>query len=299
MMHVPSRPFAIASVVAAAVVTSACTVSVGNEHAKLREQHRFSVDSTPDVDLSTFDGPIEVRAWDQSGVRVEVEKRGSSRDAAASIRVEVTQNGNRIRVEATDPAEGRWANSLSNLSRSARLVAEVPRACNLTLTSGDGSVTVERVSGTINLSTKDGAVRGFELDGNLTVETGDGSVKLEHVAGALRVRTGDGPVSLGGRLGHVSVFTGDGPVALKLEPGSRVDEDWDVTTQDGGVVLYVSPDFGAQIDAATGDGTIKIDQGVTLAGQARTKRTLTASLGAGGRVLRIRSGDGGIAIRKF
>ena len=147
-------------------------------------------------------------------------------------------------------------------------MAEVPRACNLTLTSGDGSVTVERVSGTISLNTKDGAVRGFELDGNLTVETGDGSVKLEHVAGSMRVRTGDGPVWLGGRLGQVSVFTGDGPVALKLEPGSRVDEDWDVTTQDGGVVLYVSPDFAAQIDAATGDGAIKIDEGVSLGGQS-------------------------------
>ena len=298
-MSALARTFAVASVAALGLATLACTITVGDEHAKLREQHRFSVDDTPDVDLSTFDGPIEVRAWDQQGVRVEVEKRGSSREAAESIRVEAEQDGNHIRVQAIDPARGRWANSLSHRSRSARLVAEVPRACNLTLTSGDGSVTVERVSGTINLNTKDGAVRGFEIDGNLTVETGDGSVKLEHVAGTMRVRTGDGPVWLGGRLGRVSVFTGDGSVAIKLEPGSRVDEDWDVTTQDGGVVLYVSPDFAAQIDAATGDGAIKIDEGVSLGGQTRTRQTLNAAIGSGGRVLRIRSGDGSITIRRF
>jgi DUF4097 and DUF4098 domain-containing protein YvlB len=296
-MSVLRHRLLLSCVAATGLTAAGCTVTVDGDHTKVREQHHFDVEQVPSVQLSTFDGPIEVRAWDRAGVRVEVEKRGSSREAVESIRVKVAQEGDRIKVEATNAA-GRWANSISNLSRSARLVAEVPRACNLTIASGDGSVTVERVSGTISLNTKDGPVRGFELDGDLSVDTGDGSVKLEHVAGALRVRTGDGPVWLGGRLGHVTVFTGDGSVAVKLEPGSRVEGDWDVTTQDGGVVLYVPSDFAAQIDAATGDGAIKLDEGIVLADMERTRLTLTGELGAGGRRLKVRSGDGAIVFRK-
>ena len=104
---------------------------------------------------------------------------------------------------------------------------------------------------------------------------------------------------MGGRLGQLKVFTGDGSVALKLEPGTRVEGEWDVTTQDGGVVVYVPPDFAATIDAATGDGTIKVDHGMELDETMRTRHALRAAIGAGGRVLRIRSGDGSIALRRI
>ena len=38
-----------------------------------------------------------------------------------------------------------------------------------------------------------------------------------------------------------------------------MDDDWDITTGDGSVSLYLPSDFGAELDAHTGDGSIRND----------------------------------------
>ena len=210
-----------------------------------------------------------------------------------------SRQGDVIKVEAARPAGARWGmNSVAHVSSRARLVASVPRDCNLVVNSGDGGLTVERVNGTIQLTTADGFVKGYELEGDVVVDTGDGSVKLERVSGALRVRSGDGPVSLGGRLSRLNVFTNDGTVALRLEAGSRVEGDWEVTTGDGGVVIYLPDDLWADLDAATGDGTVRSEHGLNLHESARTRQTLRGMLGEGGRVVKIRTGDGSISLHR-
>ena len=282
---------------ASCAALTACSVSVGSDRPRVHESREFTVGAVPHLELATFDGSIDVRAWDRQNVRVEIEKFGSSREAAESITVTSSQEGDSIKVEAGRPGAARWGmNSLANVSSAARLVASVPRACNLTVNSGDGGLNVERVHGTLRLTTADGSVRGYELEGDVDVDTGDGSVKLERVAGAIRVRTGDGSVSLTGRLSHVNVFTHDGTVMLKLEPGSRVDADWELTTGDGGVVLYLPDDLPADLDAATGDGAIRIASSLNLLERARTRQSLRGALGEGGRVVRIRTGGGTIAL---
>lgn len=40
----------------------------------------FSVSGAPDVEFSTFEGPIEVEGWDRPEVRVVIEKRGANAD---------------------------------------------------------------------------------------------------------------------------------------------------------------------------------------------------------------------------
>ena len=36
-------------------------------------------------------------------------------------------------------------------------------------------------------------------------------------------------------------------------------DDWDISTGDGGVSLYLPTGFGAELDAHTGDGSIRND----------------------------------------
>jgi hypothetical protein len=293
------RRLAFSLTVLACGTFAACRVTVDSTAVKVREEHEFRVSGTPDLDLATFDGSIDVRAWDRPEIRVEVERAGGTREAAESVTVVTQQDGDRIRVEAHEPGRSRWVvNSVANLSRSARLVASVPRSCNLSVRSGDGALRVERVTGEIKLTTSDGDVRGFDLDGDVAVDTGDGSVKLEHVAGVIDVRTGEGPVWLGGQLGVVRIRATEGTVALKLAEGSRMDGDWDVSTGDGGVVLYLPDTFGAELDAMTSEGAVRVEDGLAIAHAHRSKRTLKGPLGEGGRILRIRTGDGSITLRK-
>jgi hypothetical protein len=73
-------------------------------------------------------------------------------------------------------------------------------------------------------------------------------------------------------------------------------DDWDLTTGDGAVTVYLPADFGAELDAHTGDGSIRNDMALG-AGSDNSRRTLRGRIGAGGHQLKIRTGDGAIRIK--
>jgi DUF4097 and DUF4098 domain-containing protein YvlB len=280
-------------------VAAGCVVSVDSQGHIVRDQRQFTVSGTPDIRLTTFDGSIEVRSWDRPEVVVEIEKRGPTAEAVAELDVTAQQEGNRIQLEVRRPAGDRSLLGIGlNMSRSARLVASVPRRANVMARTGDGAIRAEGLTGRVELRSGDGSVRGTGLEGDLTVHTGDGAVILEAVSGRLNLTTGDGGVSAAGQLSAVRAETGDGSITLRAEPGSAMAEDWSITTGDGGVTLYLPRAFDANLDARTGDGRIRSDLDVSgSAGNHRERRSLTGRLGAGGRTLTIRTGDGGISLR--
>jgi DUF4097 and DUF4098 domain-containing protein YvlB len=164
--------------------------------------------------------------------------------------------------------------------------------------SGDGSITMERVTGRIDLHTGDGSIRANDIAGDMTISTGDGSVTVEGAEGRLTLDTGDGGVNVTGNLSGLRFHTGDGSIVYRAQPGTTMSEDWDITTGDGGVSLYLPAEFGAELDAHTGDGAIRNDLDVSSTGSAEvSRRTVRGRIGGGGRQLRIRTGDGSIRLR--
>ena len=84
-----------------------------------------------------------------------------------------------------------------------------------------------------------------EVSGELEFNTSDGSVGVQKAHGRLSVDTGDGSVDVGGMLSAVKLHTGDGSVVYRADPGSTMGENWDITTGDGSVSLYLPTGFGA------------------------------------------------------
>jgi len=288
-----------AAVGVASLAAGGCVVSVDSQGHTAREERRFDVVGVPDVHLTTFDGSVEVRSWDRDEVLVEVEKRGPTSEAVASIEVVAEQAGSRIQLEVRRPAGGTRVLGFGlHASRSARLIATVPRRSNVVARSGDGSIRIARVEGRLELRTSDGSIRGSELTGDLVVHTSDGSVSLQEVAGALDLTTGDGGINVAGLFERLNARTEDGSVTIRAEPGSEMTADWSIATGDGSVLLYLPRDFRAQLDAHTGDGRISSDLDVTFTVTGTIERnTLRGSLGDGGNVLRVRTGDGTIRLR--
>src|ERR1041385_9220277 len=85
---------------AGAVLLSACAVHFDRERYIEHEEKRFPAESTVELHLYTFDGSMEVRAWDHAEVLVDVQKRGPDRDAVSKIQVIADRTGDRIQVEA-------------------------------------------------------------------------------------------------------------------------------------------------------------------------------------------------------
>jgi len=288
---------AAAAVLGAAVVATGCVVVDSQGHI-VRDEKRFTVSGTPDLRLSTFDGAIEIRAGDDRTVVVEIEKRGPTREAVDRLQVDARQDGNRIEVTVKKPSGDMGIFFLGHSSPTAKFIVTMPRQGNVTATSGDGSIRAEQVHGRLDLRTGDGSIRATDIGGQLALHTGDGSVTLDGTDGDLDLDTGDGGVSVGGKLGVVKVHTGDGSVTFRAEPGTVMRDDWSIETGDGGVSVYLPSEFGAELDASTGDGTIRTNLQVNTDGGGEVKkRSVRGRLGAGGKTLRIKTGDGSIRLR--
>jgi DUF4097 and DUF4098 domain-containing protein YvlB len=288
----------IAGLAFAAAMAAGCVEVVAVDGLRYvdRQEKRFTVQGRPDLTISTFDGSIEVRPWSEPDVLVVIERRAGTKEDAESIDMRIEQDGDRITVAVRHPDHAfDWIRG----GRSARLIVNAPAGTDLTARSGDGSVDVEGLTGRIELKTGDGSIRGSRLAGELRLGTGDGSIRVSEASGTLTAQTGDGSVNVEGALSGVTVRTGDGTVTLVAAAGSAATDDWTIATGDGSVMLELPDAFNADLDAHTGDGRISVENITVSDVTGRMARNrLRGQLGTGGRLLRVRTGDGSITLRK-
>jgi hypothetical protein len=292
-----SRSLVAAGAILLAAGSAGCEITVDAGPYVVHEEKRFQVSGAPNLTLDTFDGSLEVRSWDRDEVLVEIEKRGPDKAHAEAIEVHTQQSGNTITIDVRRP-DGQQHFGF-NVSPSARIVASVPRHCNLMARSGDGSIRVERVAGKIELRTGDGGVRGVDLAGALGAPTRAGSLRVEDIEGTVDLESGDGGARLTGKLQSVRLRTGDGAVTVRADEGSAMAGEWEIRTGDGGLRVELPAAFSANLDASTGDGSVRLNGfGETDVTPHRERPSaVQRPLNAGGKVLRLRSDSGTITIK--
>ena len=295
----------LSAVVGLSAVTllAGCVVVDSQGHINREEKH-FTVSGTPELHLTTYDGPIEIHSGeDTKTVMVEIEKRGPTKEALDTVRVDTKQDGNRIDVEVRKPEHEVIFLGIGHMTPSAKLIVTMPREGNIFAKSGDGSIRIDRVRGRLELRTGDGSIRGNEIAGQIAVSTGDGSVTIDSAEGDLDVDTGDGSVRVEGKLAGVRLHTGDGSVTLRAESGSAMKDEWSITTGDGGVNVSLPSDFGADLDAHSSGGSIRSEFRTDNDSDDRDRdresrrHTVRGKIGSGGKTLKIRTGDGSIRIK--
>jgi DUF4097 and DUF4098 domain-containing protein YvlB len=288
----------LAVAAAATMLSAACEITVDSGPYSVQEEKRFAVTGTPDLSLITFDGSVDIRSWDRAEVLIEIDKRAADKTMAEAITVTAEQSGNTISLHVKKP-DGLQPAFGFRTSPTARIVASVPRRCNIVARSGDGSISIERVDGKIELHTGDGSVKGRDLTGALRVTTGDGSLRFEDVTGSLDLESGDGGARVSGKLQALMLKTGDGSVEVRADDGSAMTADWEIRTGDGGLRVELPADFNANLDASTGDGSVRV-RGFgepAKAGDGDSAGEMARPLGAGGKRLRLRSDSGTITVK--
>lgn len=284
---------------------AACSIDVGGNGIVNREEKRFVVKGRPDLNVRTFDGSIQVRSWDRDEVVVEIERRGPDEASIAALTVNATQDGDRIVVEAPEPRNMRDIIHIGpSQSPSVSLLVTAPRTVNVIARTGDGSINADDLSGDVELNSGDGSIRATHVEGNLRIHTGDGSIGVTDAAGRVEAESGDGSVEVSGRIDALNVRTGDGSVRLDILDGSMLKSDWSVDTGDGSITVRLPASLDAELDAHTGDGGIHAE-GLPIAAERDDRRddnerrnSLRATLGKGGRTLRLQSGDGSINVSR-
>lgn len=298
----PSVGAAVTAACLAPLALGACVVSVDHRDGPMvREEKRFKVGGAQEISLITFDGSIDVRGWDKDEVFVEIEKRGRDQETIGQIEIATDQSGQQVRLEArlSNEKGSRWGMP-GRWTPTAKLIASVPMGSSLMLRTGDGGVTVERVKGRIDLRTSDGDLNGIDLTGEIIARTGDGRVNFDGIDGKADIVTGDGGINLTGRFDLLRARTSDGSLTLKVLPGSNISEDWALQTGDGNVVFYLPDLLNGEIEAETSDGSAKADPSLEMRLESDTpKRMLRGTLGTGGRVVRVSTGDGSIVFKRL
>jgi DUF4097 and DUF4098 domain-containing protein YvlB len=222
--------------------------------------------------------------------------------------------GGVVTVKVTGPAraEFRGVTIGMHISPTARLRVAVPRNSNVEATSGDGSIRAEAIEGKLTLTTTDGSVSGTRLSGEIQIRSGDGSIRLDNVTGTLDLETTDGSIGIDAKPTVLKARTGDGSIRATIEPDTVMADNWDLSTSDGTVVVTLPGAFNGELDAETSDGVVRTTHpllddvnngerrrdGENSDERRERRRTLRSKIGDGGKVLRIRTGDGSIRIER-
>ena len=252
-------------------------ISAGESRFVDTVEKRFAVSSAPSLRLGTFDGSVLVETWDRPEVLVVVERHAFDKEAADRMLVTAVQSGDQIHVDVREDKDGRMHMHFG--SHYARLVVTVPKQARVEANTGDGRVTIRSVAG------------------DLRVHTGDGSIHLEGVDGAVDATSGDGNIDIDGTIRQLTARSGDGRMRIHTLAAGPT-SDWSIATGDGSVVLEVPENFGAELDASTGDGRVVVS-GVAFSGDRgrRERGPARGRLGNGGPRISIHSGDGSISVR--
>jgi len=255
---------------------------------------QYPLKGRPELHVTTDDGSVRIEAGDRPQIEARVETTGWA-IAPDGVTVTESQTGDRVDIEVRLPHR-HWGFSIGH--RSVKVTLRVPRAADLEVRTGDGSIEVAPVSGRIRLSTGDGSITADGLQGEVRLHTGDGSIRATGLDGRLEADTGDGHMDVQGRFDLVDLRTGDGGIEAKVERGSKVAGAWSLRSGDGGITLRLPDDLSADLDAHTGDGSIDLDLQVTVSGTISSS-TVRGKLGAGGPPLKVQTGDGSIHLRRL
>ncbi|MDT5269697.1 MAG: hypothetical protein QOH49_1883 [Acidobacteriota bacterium] len=244
-----------------------------------RESNTFTVSGAPRVRVETFDGAVNVHAWDKSEVMYTAVKRATDDREMQGIKLKAQAAGGEVTIRADFDKSfahvyndnGGHVSYTSNASAEFDLY--VPRNSTLFVSTGDGRLRVDGVSGEVELRTGDGSIDVTGTRGRLRAETGDGRIRVENFDGDAEARTGDGRITLDGSFHTLAARTGDGTISLSLPEGANA------TVETNAESVYSDGVAVAETDA-----------------ESRVRRWRIG--GGGGQLLSLRTGDGQIILRR-
>jgi hypothetical protein len=248
------------------LVSAGCDIAMADfseqETAEWRKTYELQAGGR--VEVSNVNGKIQVVPGQGNSVEVFAKKIGkaSSKDLAkqAMDRIQIidSSSGNIIKVETkVDRASG--GGLFSHAQATVEYTVRVPAKADLKVTTVNGGVEVEGVSGRVDAETTNGGIRARGISGQIEASTTNGGVEVELAA-----------VPEGG---------------VKLE------------CTNGGIELQLPSDAKATITARVANGGIDA-QGLNLERRGESsRRRLEGDLNGGGPRIELEGTNGGIQIR--
>ena len=214
----------------------------------------LTVDAAPN-------GGVSVTGWDKDSVHVllKIQAQGSDDSEARDIAQQLHVVNDHGRLSVDGPRSRRWA------SWSVSFEIFAPRHVDVDLSTQNGPLAVEDITGRIRLDAQ------------------------------------NGPLDLNSVAGDVQAHAQNGPLHVTLAGTRWEGAGLDAETQNGPLVLEVPDGYNAQLETGTVNGPMDIGFPVTVQGRigVGSRRRITTTLGSGGPTVRAVTTNGPAVIRKI
>lgn len=264
---------------------------------------RGAIPSRALLTIRNVNGPIDVRPSTDNSTELRAEKRtsrggGSVQDVAFTVQ---TGNNGDVTICSTyrdnNPCgDDRWNDHDNRHYVTVAMTVRVPRGTQLKIVTGNGEVSVERVGNDVQANTGNGRVRVEGTEGSVRVNTGNGDVDVRGAKGSVRVSTGNGAVTVTTSEGPVDASSGNGDIDVSMT-SLKARDDMSFHTGSGSVRVTLPSGYNGELDASTGNGELHTDFELKVQGRVNP-RHIRATIGSGGPLLKLTSGNGRLEVRK-
>lgn len=246
------------------VASAACDIAMGHHKEKETAEWRKSYELQPGgrVEIVNVNGGIDVKPGEGNGVEIIARKiaQGPSREAAKEAlgRIEIKEESSPSLVKIETKLQRNSAGLFSGGGLQVEYIVRVPRHVELRVSTVNGGVEIEGVSGKINAEATNGGIKARDISGPIEATTTNGGVEVD--------------------------------LAKVPEAGVKLE------CTNGGIKLRLPADAKASISARITNGGIETS-GLTLDGTGeQSRRRLDGRLNGGGPRIDLEGTNGGIRI---
>lgn len=241
------------------------------------------------LQVESFNGGVEISAWDENQVDISGTKWGPTPAAADSLRIDIDHAPDAVSVRAARPVDFR--NHLG-----ARFAIKVPRQVVIDrVVTSNGRIQSQDGNGPSVFRTSNGAIQIDSLHGSLSAQTSNGPVDLINVEGDATVHTSNGHVHTERLRGALDATTRNGTITAEVaRPGVAVH----AQTTNGSITVRLPDQAGAHVVADTSNSTIHSDFDLQMRGET-SRHHLEGDIGRGGPLVELRTSNGSIRLLKL
>ena len=251
------------------------------------------------VTIKNFNGAINITSSSGSDVQIRAEKRVRGERASVSdIAFDVDESSGGVTFCTVWRGDSMCDedHNMRDVRGSVVLTVAIPRDARLKASTGNGELTVEGAGAEVEVATGNGRVRVGPTQGRVRASTGNGDVEVESARGPVKVSTGNGRVYVATSAGPVTATTGNGDIDVRMQ-SLRTEDDMTFSSGSGTIRLTLPAEFNGEIDAGTGNGSLSSDFAIQLRGRMDPQH-VRGTIGSGGRVIRMRTGNGRLELLK-
>lgn len=260
-----------AVIVCLALVSAACDVKVGENGGvsvdfagtKATDEWVRTYDLKPGGRLDIINVNGTIAASPSTGTTVEVratrEAHAGSEEASRELlqKTEMREEVMPDRVTIRGP-EGQERGGFGRRRLSIRYDVRIPAGLNILLKTQNGDVRLENIQGVrIEASSTNGGITGRGVSGAVEASTVNGGIQMD-----------------------LDAITGDTKMV----------------TVNGGVIVNVAPGLNAELEASVVNGGVRVQDGLTLAADERSRERVTGRIGNGGPRLVVQATNGGVRV---